>query len=161
MSSIAWSLPVAQVARPVAWGRFALVGVGTVAAAVLANLLVYTIGSAVVEYDSRFSPLAGVGTTIVWTLVPAIVATLLYAVLLRQTANPAPIFAGIAAAVVAVAVIAAVTSIPSVPGATVGQTTILVLMQVVGANVIVGLLTACAPEPAPRPVARRPARSGS
>jgi hypothetical protein len=75
-------------ARSIDWGRFALVGLATVIAAVAANVLVYFIGSALVGYDPQFVVLANVSATILFTVVPAIVAVLLYALLLRFTDNP-------------------------------------------------------------------------
>ena len=143
MSSIALtpfsSAPAAS--RAVSRGRFALVGLGTMAAAVVANLLVYLIGSVVVGYDPGFVVLANPSGTILFTVVPAIVAVLLYAVLVRFTTNPARIFTNIAVVVLILSLIPDLTYIPSVPGATSGQTAILMLMHVVAAVVIVSLLT--------------------
>ncbi len=147
MSAIAMSISVPREAREVAWARFALVGFGTVVTAVAANVLVYILGGALVDYDPRFLPLATVRGTILFTLVPAIGAALLYAVLWRSTENSASILAMTAGVVFAVALIPVVTYVPSVPGANVGQTTVLIVMHVVAANVIVGMLTACAPRP--------------
>ena len=138
-SSASSSTPVAP--RAVSWGRFALVGLGTVIAAVLANLLVYLIGSVVVGYDPQFVVLANASGTILFTVVPAIVAVLLYAVLIRFTSNPARIFTNIAIVVLILSLIPDLTYIPSVPGATSGQTAILMLMHVVAAVVIVSILT--------------------
>jgi hypothetical protein len=126
---------------PVSWGRFALVGLGTVAAAVIANLLVYALGSAVVGYDPRFIILANASGTILFTVVPAIVAVLLYAALMRFTSDPARIFKNIAVVLLIVSLIPDLTYIPSVPGATSGQTAVLMLMHVVAAIVIVSMLT--------------------
>ncbi len=143
MSSTALSLsssaPVAS--RASNRGRFALVGLGTVAAAVLANLLVYVLGSAVVGYDPQFVVLANASGTILFTVVPAIVAVLLYAALMRFTSNPARIFTNIAVVVLVLSLIPDLTYIPSVAGATSGQTAILMLMHVVAAVVIVSALT--------------------
>ena len=143
MSSIALSssssTPVASPA--VSRGRFALVGLGTVAAAVIANLLVYALGSAVVGYDPEFIVLANPSGTILFTVVPAIVAVLLYAVLMRFTNNPARIFTNIAIIVLILSLIPDLTYIPTVPGATSGQTAILMVMHVVAASVIVWMLT--------------------
>jgi tryptophan-rich sensory protein len=141
MSSIATSASVPAESRARNRGRFALVGLGTIVAAVLANVLVYLIGSAVVGYDPRFLPLANVSGAILFTLVPAIVAVLLYAALLRFARHPARVFTVIAAVVFVVTLIPDFTYIPTVPGATGGQTAVLVLMHVVAAGVIVGLLT--------------------
>ncbi len=138
-SSASSSTPVAS--RAVSWGRFALVGLGTVIAAVLANLLVYLIGSVVVGYDPQFVVLANASGTILFTVVPAIVAVLLYAVLVRFTSNPARIFTNIAVVVLILSLIPDLTYIPSVPGASSGQTAILMVMHVVAAVVIVSILT--------------------
>ena len=143
MSSIALtpfsSAPVAS--RAVSRRRFALVGLGTVAAAVVANLLVYLIGSVVVGYDPGFVVLANPSGTILFTVVPAIVAVLLYAVLRCFSGNPARIFTNIAVFVLILSLIPDLTYIPSVPGATSGQTAILMLMHVVAAVVIVSTPT--------------------
>jgi hypothetical protein len=139
LSSSSSSPPVPSCA--VNWGRFALVGLGTVVAAVLANLLVYLIGSVVVGYDPQFVVLANPSATILFTVVPAIVAVLLYAALIRFTSNPARIFTNIAVVVLIVSLIPDLTYIPSVPGATSGQTAILMVMHVVAASVIVWVLT--------------------
>ena len=126
---------------PSSWGRFALVGLATVVAAVIANVLVYFIGSAVVGYDPGFIVLANVSATILFTVVPAIVAVLLYAILIRFTSNPARIFTNIAIVVLILSLIPDLTYIPTVPGASTGQTAILMLMHVVAAGVIVSMLT--------------------
>ena len=145
MTSIALSSsassPEPGAPRAFSWGRFALVGLGTVIAAVLANLLVYLIGSVVVGYDPQFVVLANASGTILFTVVPAIVAVLLYAILLRFSSNPARIFTNIAIVVLILSLIPDLTYIPSVPGATSGQTAILMLMHVVAASVIVWMLT--------------------
>ena len=127
--------------RLVDWGRFALAGLGTVIAAVLANVLVYFIGSAVVGYDPEFVVLRDVSAVVLFTVVPAIVAVLLYAALLRFTANPARTFTIIAAVVLVISLVPDVTYIPTVPGATSGQTAILAVMHVVATVVIVWMLT--------------------
>jgi Family of unknown function (DUF6069) len=127
--------------RPVDWGRFVLVGLGTVIVAVLTNVLVYFIGRVVVGYDPEFVVLRNVSAVILFTVVPAIVAVLLYAALLRFTANPARTFTIIAAVVLVVSLIPDVAYIPTVPGATGGQTGVLAVMHVVAAVVIVVMLT--------------------
>jgi hypothetical protein len=145
MSSIALSSspssPESVASRAVSRGRFALVGLGTVVAAVLANLLVYLLGSVVVGYNPQFVVLANPSGTILFTVVPAIVAVLLYAVLMRFSRDPARIFANIAAVVLILSLIPDLTYIPSVPGASTGQTAILMLMHIVAAVVIVSMLT--------------------
>ena len=141
MSSIALSSSEPEASRSMSWGRFALIGLATVVAAVLANVLVYFIGSAVVGYDPQFIVLANVSATILFTVVPAIVAVLLYAILLRFSSNPERIFTILAVVVLIISLIPDLAYIPSVPGASSGQTAILMLMHVVAAGVIVWMLT--------------------
>jgi hypothetical protein len=143
MSSTALPLSSsASVASPaVGRGRFVLVGLATVAAAVIANLLVFLLGSVVVGYNPQFIVLANASGTILFTVVPAIVAVLVYAALMRFTSNPARIFTNIAVVVLIVSLIPDLTYIPSVPGATSGQIAVLMLMHVVAAIVIVSMLT--------------------
>jgi hypothetical protein len=138
-SSLSSSAPEASTAM--SRGRFALIGLGTVAAAVIANLLVYALGGVFVGYDPGFVVLANASGTVLFTVVPAIVAVLLYAVLMRFTSSPARIFTNIAVVVLILSLIPDLTYIPSVPGASAGQTAILMVMHVVAAAVIVGMLT--------------------
>jgi tryptophan-rich sensory protein len=141
MSSNALSLPLPAESRTVNWARFGLLGTGTVVAAVVANTLFYFLGSGLVDYDPEFVVLADVGGTIIFTLVAAIVAVLLYAALLRFTHHPARIFTIISAVVFVVTLIPDFAYIPTVPGSTNPQTAILAMMHVVAACVIVRVLT--------------------
>jgi hypothetical protein len=127
--------------RAVNWSRFALLGSSTILAAVVANTLVYFIGSALIGYDPEFIVLADVFGPILFTLVPAIVAVLLYVALLRFTDNPARTFTIISAVVFVVTLIPDFIYVPTVPGSTSAQIAILVLMHVAAACVIVGMLT--------------------
>ncbi len=147
MSSIATSSPIvtssssSREARATSRGRFARVGLATVVAATLANVLVYYVGGALVAYDSRFLPLVGVIGSISFTLPAAVIAVLLYAALLRRARNPVRTFSIVAAVVFVVTLIPDFTYIPTVPGTTGGQTAVLVVMHIVAACVIVGMLT--------------------
>jgi hypothetical protein len=141
MSSTSLLSTTPSESSPVDWGRFFLVGLGTVIAAVLANVLVYFLGSFVVGYDPEFVVLRNVSAVILFTVVPAIAAVLLYAALLRFTANPARIFTIIAAVVLILSLIPDIAYIPTVPGATGDQTAVLAVMHVVAAAVIVWMLT--------------------
>ena len=123
------------------WGRYALRGLGTVVAAVLANTLFYYLGGALVAYDPDFIILSNPSGAAIFTVVPAIVAVLLYAGLVRFTRHPAAIFSVISALVFVVTLIPDFTYIPTVPGASNAQTAILVLMHVIAAGVVVRLLT--------------------
>jgi hypothetical protein len=140
-TSVATSLSVSGESRARIRGRYARLGLATVVAAVIANVLVYFAGDAVVGYDPEFVVLGNVVGIAIFTLIPAIVSVLLYAVLLRRTANPARVFTIVAAVVFVVTTIPDFTYIPSQPGATNGQTAILVLMHIVAAGVIVRMLT--------------------
>jgi hypothetical protein len=141
MSANATSLIATSSASIVSWGRYALLGLGTVVAAVLANTVFYYLGAALVAYDPEFIVLANPSGAIIFTLVPAIGAVLLYAGLLRFTRHPVTIFNIISALVFVVTLIPDFTYIPTVPGASNGQTAVLVLMHVIAAAVIVRLLT--------------------
>ena len=143
MSSIALSSSTTHEpeGHSVDWKRFALVGLGTIGAALVANLAVYAVGGAVVGYDPRFLPLATAGGTVFFTLVPAVIAVLLYALLLRFTRSPERVFTVVAAVVFVVTLVPDFTLIPSVPGVTAGQTAVLLVMHAVAAVVIVRMLT--------------------
>lgn len=141
MSSVALYPQVSQDSGFVGRGRFALVGLATVIAAVVANLLVYYVGSAVVGYDPDFLILSNISGTVFFTLVPAIIAVALYAALARFIASPERTFTIISLVLLIVSIIPDLTYIPSVDGATNGQTGILVLMHIVAAGVIVWMLT--------------------
>ena len=144
MSSMTMPSSAPAESRTGHWGRYALIGLATIVAAVVANVVVWAIGSALVGYDARFLPLASVGGAVVFTLVPAVVAVLLYALLLRIAANPSRVFTIVAAVVLALSLIPDFTYIPTVPGSSAGQTAVLMVMHVVAAVVIVGMLTSFA-----------------
>lgn len=129
------------------WGRYAVVALATVVAATLANVAVYYLADVFVRYDPDFVILETVGPTITFTVVPAIVAALLYAVLLRRAADPPRTFRVIAAVVLVISVIPDLTYIPDEDGASGAQVAVLVLMHVVAAAVITGMLTTLARRP--------------
>ena len=133
--------PLPAQARGFSWGRYALRGLGTVVAAVLANTLFYYLSGALVTYDPDFLILSNPSGAAIFTVVPAIVAVLLYAGLVRFTRHPAAIFTVVSTIVFVVTLIPDFTYIPTVPGSSIGQTAILVLMHVIAASVIVRLLT--------------------
>jgi tryptophan-rich sensory protein len=141
MSTTALSLSAASRSRSATQPRFALLGGGTVLASVAANALFYFLGSTVVAYDPEFRPLANVSGAIIMTVVPAIVAVLLYAALRRFIRQPARIFTIISAIVFVVTLVPDFTYIPTVAGVTDAQIAILVTMHVVAALVIVRMLT--------------------
>jgi hypothetical protein len=141
MSSVAFTPSPPAEPQGINWGRYAFVALGTIGAALLANILVYFVAGLFVAYNPQFLPLATVGGTIVFTIVPAVVAVVIYALLLRFTRDPERIFTSLAAVVLVVSWIPDLTYIPDVPGASTGQTAVLMLMHLVAAVVIVGMLT--------------------
>src|SRR5438128_2142743 len=65
------------------WGRYARTGLLTIGASVLANAVFYYLAQVAVQYDPAFLPLGNVSAPIIFTVFPAVVATVLYAGLLR------------------------------------------------------------------------------
>jgi hypothetical protein len=143
MSSVAFSANASSLAgsaRSSRWG-YAKIAVATVAAAVLANVVVYFVGDAVVGYNPDFLVLSNVSGAVIFTFTAAVVAVLLYGALLRWAANPVKTFNVISAIVFVLTTIPDFTIIPGEEGASNGQTAVLVIMHVVAAAVIVGMLT--------------------
>lgn len=127
--------------REIDWKRYALIGAVTVVAAVAANVLFFYLGQIVVNYEPDFEILTSPGPAIIFTFVPAVVAVLIYAALLRRATNPVRTFTIIAAVVLALSVIPDVLFVPSLEGSTSGQIAILVIMHGIAAAVIVWMLT--------------------
>jgi hypothetical protein len=121
--------------------RVAIIGALTVISALIANLIVYAIGDALVGYDSDFVVLATPGGTIIFTLFFGTLAVLVYAAVLRLSRNPVRHFTWISAVALIVSIIPDLTYIPGVEGASNGQTAVLIVMHVVAAAVIVAMLT--------------------
>lgn len=126
-------------------GQFALVGIATILTAIIANSLVYFVGRIVVSYDPDFVIFQNVLPTIIFTVVPAIIAVLLYGLLRRFTAQPERTFTIVAAVVLVLSIIPDLTYMPTVEGASAGQTAILIVMHIVAAVTITGMLTRLAP----------------
>ncbi len=122
-------------------GRFALVGAATVAAATLANVVVYFVADPFVAYTEEFKVLTNLGGTVSFTLAAAVIATLVYAALLRWARNPVKTFQIVSAAVLVVTAIPDVTYLPGVDGSSTAQIAVLLLMHLVAAAVIVPMLT--------------------
>ena len=141
MSSVAVASAVREESRSIGRVRFARFGLATVIAATVANVLVYYLGAAIIGYDPTFVVLANVGGVLFFTIPSAVIAVLLYAVLLRTVDSPERIFAIISAVVLVLSVIPDITYIPTVAGSSNAQTAVLILMHVVAAAVIVGMLT--------------------
>jgi len=143
MSSITSSAYVGTFGTTRVNGRFnfAFVGLAAAMAAAIANVFVFVIGDAVVGYDPDFVELGSAIGTGIFTFALAIIAVLVYAVLLRRSRNPVRRFTIISAVVLVLSIIPDYTYIPSQPGATTAQASVLALMHVVAAAVIVWVLT--------------------
>jgi Family of unknown function (DUF6069) len=120
---------------------FALIGLAAVVAAGLANIIVFYLGDAVIGYDPEFVELGSAIGDGIFTMVLAIPAVLVYAVLLRRSSNPVRHFTIISAVALLISVIPDFTYVPSEPGVSNAQITVLVLMHIVAAAVIVWTLT--------------------
>jgi hypothetical protein len=123
------------------WSRYARRALATTVAAVAANTAFYYLAQLVVSYDPTFVVLANPMGAISFTLVPAIVASLMYAPLARLTRHAVRIFEVIAAITFVVTLIPDFTYIPTVDGSSPAQTAVLVLMHVIAAITIVRGLT--------------------
>ena len=144
MATIATSPTAPRPAVAVRRGRYALVGLGAIVAAALANALVHVVGDALIGYDPRFVELGSAVGIAIFTTVPATGAVLVYGALLRFARRPARTFAIVAAVVLAISIIPDLTYIPMEPGATAGQAAVLVTMHVVAAAILTGMLTGLA-----------------
>ncbi|MBV9895094.1 MAG: hypothetical protein JO020_13080, partial [Chloroflexi bacterium] len=65
------------------WGRYARTGLLTIGASVAANAVFFYAAQVAVQYDPAFLPLGNVSAPIIFTVFPAVFATLLYAGLLQ------------------------------------------------------------------------------
>lgn len=122
-------------------GRYARIALATTLVATLANAVVYFLADLFVSYHPDFVILQDVSATVISTAIPALVASLLYAGLLRYTANPVRNFSVISAIVFVVTTVPDFTYIPGVEGASTAQAAVLVTMHVVAATIITGMLT--------------------
>ncbi len=144
MSSIASYTSAQSFSRSTGRGQFAKVGLATVVAAVLANVLFYYIGSVFVTYQEDFVVLSNVSGAVIFTAFFAIAAVAVYAALVRFTDNAVRNFNIIAAIFLVLSIVPDYTMILNEPGSSFGQATILALMHIVAAAVIVPMLTTLA-----------------
>jgi hypothetical protein len=124
------------------WGRYARTGLLTIAAAVLANAAFFYAAHVAVPYDPAFLPLGDVSGPIVFTVFPAVAATLLYAGLLQFVqARAALVFIVLSAITFVVTLVPDFTYIPTIDGVTNAEIAVLVAMHVIAAVVITRGLT--------------------
>jgi hypothetical protein len=147
MSATAASLsasfrPAGTVSSPFSWGRYARTGLRTIGASVLANAVFFYIAQVGVPYDPAFLPLGNVSAPIIFTVFPAVVATLLYAGLLQVVRKHARlVFTSLAAITYVVPLVPDFTDIPTVDGVSNAEIAVLVVMHVIAAAVITRGLT--------------------
>jgi len=126
--------------RSVNWLRFSKVGATAIAAAALANMLVYFVGDAIIGYNPDFLELGSALGIGIFTAFLALIAVLVYAPIIRYTENSVRNYTVVSVVALIVSLIPDFTFIPSEPGASTAQTLVLCLMHVVAAGVIVGIL---------------------
>ena len=147
MSSVALSGSVVgspsdrQSKSSVGKARYAKIALATIALTTLANAAVYFLADIFVHYHPDFLILTDVTATVFTTGIAGVVASLLYAGLLRFTANPVRNFSVVAAVVFVVTTVPDFTYIPTVEGASTAQASVLALMHVVAAAIITAMLT--------------------
>jgi uncharacterized protein DUF6069 len=124
------------------WARYARTGLLTVCASVLANAVFFYLAQVAVQYDPAFLPLGNVSAPIMFTIFPAVVATLLYAGLMRVVRKHAvAVFTVISAITFVVTLIPDFTYIPTVDGVSNAEIAVLVAMHAIAAAVITRGLT--------------------
>lgn len=133
--------PARKVSPTVDWTTFGWLSLSATLAASIANVLVYFAGDTIIGYDPAFVELGSALGITVCTAVPAVIAALLYAMLVAKTERPARVFTIVSAVIFIVTLIPDLTFIPTEPGVTNGQIAVLMLMHVVAATIIVRVLT--------------------
>ena len=124
------------------WGRYARTGLLTIGASVAANAVFFYAAQVAVQYDPAFLPLGNVSAPIIFTVFPAVFATLLYAGLLQFVKRQAAlVFTVISAITFVVTLIPDLTYIPTVDGVSNGEIGVLVVMHAIAAAVITRGLT--------------------
>ena len=142
-ASLSTSLrPIASTSSAFTWGRYARIGLLTVGASVLANAAFFYLAQLAVQYDPAFLPLGNVSAPIIFTVFPAVVATLLYAGLLCFVRkHAATVFMVISAITFVVTLIPDFAYIPNVDGVSNGEIAVLVVMHALAAAIITRGLT--------------------
>jgi hypothetical protein len=124
------------------WGRYARTGLLTIGASVLANAVFFYLAQLAVQYDPAFLPLGNVSAPIIFTVLPALVAAVLYAGLLQFVRkHAATVFTVIAAITFVVTLIPDITYIPTVDGVSNAEIGVLMMMHAIAATVITRGLT--------------------
>jgi hypothetical protein len=146
-ASLCTSFPTPDTARSAFnWGRYARTALLTIGASVLANAVFFYVAQVAVQYDPAFLPLGTVSAPIIFTIFPAVVATLLYAGLLQFVRrHAAMVFTIISAITFVVTLIPDFTYIPTVDGVSNAEIAVLAVMHAIAAAVITRGLTTIRP----------------
>jgi len=124
------------------WGGYARLGLLTIGAAVVANAVFFYLAQVAVQYDPAFLPLGNVSAPIIFTVFPAVVATMLYAGLLQFVGKHAAlVFTVISAITFVIMLLPDFTYIPTVDGVSNAEIGVLVVMHAIAAAVITRGLT--------------------
>lgn len=124
-------------------GRIWRTGFEAILIAVIANVIVYFIGTALVSVPPEFLPLANVVPTIIFTIIGVLGAVIAFAIVARVSRQPIRTYRLIAGIALIISILPDFTlqSNPMFPGATPASIAILVLMHFVAASVAVYWLT--------------------
>ncbi len=124
-------------------------GLKALGGAVVANLVLYTGGTALLDIPSEFPPLAAPFPAVFFTLIGTAGAVATFAVIRRVSKRPEHVFTWIAAAVLVLSFLPDIWLLSdgaaeAFPGGTVPGVVLLMLMHVAAAAVIVRFLTGSA-----------------
>lgn len=149
MESTTWSQSAPVPSERVACGRIWPVGLLAVLLAVVANLLVRTIGVALFNVSNEFLALT-VGPTIMFTVVGVLGAVVVFAIIARVATRPIRLFRRIAGITLLVSLLPdlAMLIAPAFPGTTPATVGVLMVEHIVAALISVGLLTTLTRQPA-------------
>ena len=141
-ASLSANLPADTATSAFSWGRYARIGLLTIGATVLANAVFFYLAQLGMQYDPAFLPLGNVSAPIIFTVLPAVVAAMLYAGLLQFVRkHAAMIFTILSAITFVVTLVPDFTYIPTVDGVSNAEIAVLVVMHAIAAAVITRGLT--------------------
>ena len=134
----------------ITWKRLWRVGLLTVVASLVSNLVLRVIGISIFHIPSAFAPL-GIGPVVFWTVVMALGAVLVFALIGRFAQSPIPLFITVAFTVYIVAFypdyLVLSANPPYFPGTSFYSVGTLLLMHVIEAIISICILTLIGFEP--------------
>jgi hypothetical protein len=136
--------------KRITWRRLWRVGLLTIGVSLVTNLTLRVVGIALFHIPSAFAPL-GIGPVVFWTVVMAVGAILVFALIGRFSRNPIPLFTIIAFSVYIVAFypdyLVLSANPPVFPGTSFEAVATLLSMHVVEAIINICILTQAGFEP--------------